>query len=201
MLPRRLVAVVVSLLLVTGACAIQVDELDEGPLDVDLDADADADGDGAGFDEPTGDPTIEAPEAGDDLEIPLQIVEGPEDSVLALVPVLIEGKGPFSFALDTGASNSVIDEAIAEELDLEQVGEARGVTGVAGDAEAVTVQIDDWRTDGVDLGARPVIVIDLAGPGDSAGIEGLLGSDVLSAFGAVTVDYDAGLLRLRPPRG
>lgn len=152
-------------------------------------------------DAPAGEATLTPPDGGTDLEVPLEIVEGPDEAILALVPVMIGDAGPYAFALDTGASNSVLDEAIAEELGLEQVGEERGVAGVTGEIEAVQVQIDDWRTGDVDLGARPVIVLDLLGPTAGAGIEGLLGSDVLSAFGAITVDYDAGVLRLRPRAG
>jgi hypothetical protein len=189
----RLAAALLALLL-AAACQVEVDGVSPDQAIDDL---VDAD-DGGLTGEPTADPTVEPPQDGEDLEVPLEIVEGAEGAVLAFVPVMIAGEGPFSFALDTGASNSVIDEGIAAELGLEQVGEPRDVTGVTGDAEAVTVQIRSWETGGVDLGARPVIVIDLSGPGHSAGIEGLLGSDVLSAFGAVTVDYDAQVLRLRP---
>jgi hypothetical protein len=147
---------------------------------------------------PTDEPTVEPPQPGEDLEVPLDIVEGAEGSTLAFVPVMIGDQGPFAFALDTGASNSVLDEAIAERLGLQPVGDPRGVTGVAGDTEAHQVQIPEWRTGDIDLGARPVIALDLSGPNEGAGIQGLLGSDVLSAFGAVTVDYDAAILRLRP---
>jgi hypothetical protein len=194
----RLAATLAALLLATG-CQGQLDDFSAGDALEQLVEGTTAPDDG--FGEPTATPTVEPPQAGEDLEVPLEIVEGPEESVLALVPVMIQGEGPYSFALDTGASNSVIDEYIAEELGLTQVGEPRGVTGVAGDAQAITVQIEAWDTHGVELGARPVIVIDLSGPNGSAGIEGLLGSDVLSAFGAVTVDYDAAVLRLRPRAG
>ena len=36
--------------------------------------------------------------------------------VLALVPVTIDGKGPYTFALDTGASQSLVDSQIARDL-------------------------------------------------------------------------------------
>jgi hypothetical protein len=193
--PARLAAALLALLVLTAGCQVQLDELRAEPGAIEVGEDDPSLG------EPTGTPTIQPPADGADLEVPLEIVEGPEGSVLAFVPVVIAGEGPYSFALDTGASNSVIDEALAEALGLEVVGEQRGVTGVAGDTQAISVQIETWETGGVDLGARPVIVIDLSGPNDTAGIEGLLGSDVLSAFGAVTVDYDAGILRLRPRTG
>jgi hypothetical protein len=152
-------------------------------------------------DAPTGEPTVEAPQAGEDLEVPLDVVEGPEGSTLAFVPVMIDGEGPYGFALDTGASTSVVDAAIAEELGLERVGDAQGVAGVTGATDAILVQVDRWTTGDVELGARPVLVLDLDGVAEGAGLQGLLGSDVLSEFGAITVDYVEGVLRLRPRTG
>ena len=49
------------------------------------------------------------------------------------VPVSVNGKGPFSFTLDTGASVTTISKRIAEELEIEtragSRSEARGVGG------------------------------------------------------------------------
>ena len=36
--------------------------------------------------------------------------------VIALVPVTINGHGPYTFALDTGASQSLVDSSVAKEL-------------------------------------------------------------------------------------
>ncbi|MBT3150551.1 hypothetical protein HTV45_06570 [Streptomyces sp. CHD11] len=44
-----------------------------------------------------------------------------------------------------------------------------------------------------------VTVVGLGPPGGGGGIQGLLGSDVLSDYGSVTVDYDAGVLELPAP--
>jgi len=44
------------------------------------------------------------------------------------------GEGPFSFALDTGASHSVIDEDLAERLKLPRGGPDIEITGVAATA-------------------------------------------------------------------
>lgn len=191
----RLAAALASLILALAACAgleIEVDGELGAPEGITTPGDR----------EPTGDPTVEAPsEVGQDLEVPLDIVEGPEGTILAFVPVEIHGTGPYAFALDTGASSSVVASEIAEELDLEVVGSQQGVEGVTGSAEAVQVQISDWEMGTFDLGARPVISLELGRGPRGGGLEGLLGSDVLSQFGAVTVDYDAGILRLRPSKG
>lgn len=134
---------------------------------------------------------------GEDLAVPLEVLDSRDGGTLAFVPVTVHGQGPFTFALDTGASHSILDAAIAEQLGLEQTEVEAEITGVVGDAEAMPVQVDDWQLGEIDLGARPVLTVDLAPEGE-IGLQGLLGSDVLSEFGAVVVDYDAGTLTLRP---
>jgi hypothetical protein len=192
---RPLALLLVGLLLAVG-CQVQIDE--QGAT---FGTDPVEEVDGAEeLPEPTGEPTVEPPEEGADLEAPLEVVEGPDGSTLAFVVVHIGEEGPYSFAIDTGASNSVIDRSVAEELELEVVGEAQGVMGVTGATEAVRVQVTDWRAGDVDLGARPIIALDLGSDGGH-GLQGLIGSDVLSEFGAITVDYTAGVLRLRPTSG
>ena len=60
--------------------------------------------------------------------VPLQIVkEGKQ--VLELVPVTIDGKF-FTFALDTGASRSMIDSQVARKLAVPKAGSAGKVAGV-----------------------------------------------------------------------
>lgn len=195
---RSRIAALLLALLLPACLAVEVrDDVAEGPTPAE-----DAGGGGLfGEETPAGEPTVEAPQEGQDLEVPLEVVEGPGGAILAFVPVEVDGQGPYGFALDTGASTSVLDRSIAEELGLEQVGEAQGVTGVTGATEAAMVQIESWQMGEVDLGARPALVLDLGTDGAGPGIEGLLGSDVLSEFGAITVDYDEQVLRLRPREG
>jgi hypothetical protein len=189
----RLASLLIAALVLAG-CAVAVEEDALGDLVGDG-----GDGGAVELQEGDGEPTTEPPAEGQDLEVPLEIVEGGEGSVLAFVPVMINGEGPFNFALDTGASNSVVDEGVAAELGLEVVGDPAGVQGVTGGTEADIVQVEDWRTGEVDLGARPLISLDLDSGGPTGpGIQGLIGSDVLSAFGAITVDYESGVLVLRP---
>jgi hypothetical protein len=139
-----------------------------------------------------------APQVEGEATVPLDVVEGPGEGTLAFVPVTIRGEGPFPFALDTGASHSLVDAELADELGLERVDEAAPpVAGVVGVAEAELVQIDDWAIGDVELEPRSALVLELT-PAETAPFAGLLGSDVLSGFGAVTVDYDRGELVLRP---
>jgi hypothetical protein len=132
--------------------------------------------------------------------VPLQIVEGPNNSVLALVPISIHGQGPFVFALDTGAAQSLIDQDIAKQLNLPVVGKGDRITGVTGVENADLVQVDQWRAGDVTLPKTEAISLSLPKPQQGTGLQGLLGSDILSQFGAITVDYDTQVLILRSRR-
>jgi hypothetical protein len=143
--------------------------------------------------------------------IPLHVLQAPGGGVLAFVPVSINGQGPYDFALDTGVSHSVVDSKIVEQLGLESVGLSGHITGVAGATQASLYGVEQWRLGDIELPATFVVAIDLpeaANPGllDRVvggetlehGLQGLLGSDILSRFGAITIDYDRKELILRP---
>ncbi len=136
----------------------------------------------------------------EERSIPLLVLEGPGGATLALAPVYIAGHGPYAFALDTGASHSVIDRELAEQLGLPTAGSAVEVTGVAATAEAGQVRVGGWRVGDVQLPGDTVVSLALSEPNHRLKMRGLLGSDVLSRFGAITVDYDRQrlLLRARP---
>ncbi len=84
-------------------------------------------------------------------EVELQAVEGAEGQVLAFVPVFIGGEGPFPFALVTGASQSLVDEALVDKLGLERTGEERPITGIIGADRAEQVRVADWRAGEIEL--------------------------------------------------
>ncbi|WP_300014051.1 retropepsin-like aspartic protease [Pseudonocardia sp.] len=142
----------------------------------------------------------EAAQTPDDLgsgEVPLRVLDAGE-STLALVPVMFAGRGPYLFALDTGASNTVVDTSVADEIGLERTGERREVSGVVGRQSVEIARVEQWSLGPVELGPGEVALLDLPAPEQGEGLQGLLGSDVLSGSGAVTVDYEAGVLRLDP---
>jgi hypothetical protein len=131
-------------------------------------------------------------------EVPLRVVEQ-DDRTLAFVPVSIEGEGPFMFALDTGASASVVDEDVADRVGLERTGERRSVSGILGTGLVPVAEVDQWRVGDVPINPGEVTVIDLGPPRGGGGIQGLLGSDVLSDYGSITIDYDDGVLKIPAP--
>jgi aspartyl protease len=126
----------------------------------------------------------------------------PIRQTLALVPVFIDGRGPLPFALDTGASRSLISAALAERLHLPAHGSAGMLQGVTGAASAENFAVASWRAGAIRLPPSMIAAIGSATAGAVTrlhGPVGLLGSDVLSRYGKIAIDYDKGLLVLDPP--
>ena len=126
----------------------------------------------------------------------------PTRQTLALVPVFIDGHGPLPFALDTGASRSLISATLAERLRLPARGSAGMLQGVTGAASAENFAVASWRAGAISL--PPSLIAAIGSPAAGAvsrlhGPVGLLGSDVLSRYGKIAIDYDKGLLVLDPP--
>jgi hypothetical protein len=148
-------------------------------------------------------PTATVPLQPGELSVPLQVVQGMGGSVLALVPVTINGEGPFLFALDTGASQTLIDSGLVEELDLPLGGQTGPLTGVTGTTQGRTVRLEDWQMGEVTMPAINGVTLPLPefyiprGLRQPQTFRGLLGSDILSRFGSVTIDYERETLILR----
>jgi hypothetical protein len=121
--------------------------------------------------------------------------------VLALVPVTIDGKGPFAFALDTGASQSLIDTAIAKILHAPKTGHTQKIAGITAVANVGSIEVKHWRVGKVQLPATTIVETNLPFGSAHGGVQGLLGSDMLSQFDVITIDYGAGLLRLHRRHG
>jgi Aspartyl protease len=145
--------------------------------------------------------------------VPIEVIgeKGPQRAAMALVPVRIDGKGPFPFALDTGASTSLIPAKLAELLHLRREGANKHVAGITGRGEAYPVRIGNWTAGKVALPPSLISALVEKRPETPApapvrpksnrvkGPVGLLGSDVLSRYGKIAVDYDDNLLVLDPP--
>jgi predicted aspartyl protease len=138
-------------------------------------------------------PVVPVPD--DAHEVELIVAEGAEGATLAFVPIFIQGEGPFAFALDTGASTTLIAEDVVDRLGLEVTGDAPPLRGIGGGADARLVEMHDWQL-GDDVPLQPKTIVTSTLPSDE--FQGLLGSDILSNFGVITVDYDAGTLHLQP---
>jgi hypothetical protein len=147
---------------------------------------------------PTGDQPVELPPG--ENEVVLDVVKSPFTGVLVFAPVYINDQGPFNFAVDTGASRSVIGRELAGRLNLPDAPAFGQAVGVTGPANARVVRVEQWRVGGIGIPTREAVALDLPDTG-SANIEGLLGSDVLSAFDVITIDYERERLVLQPRAG
>ena len=116
--------------------------------------------------------------------------------VIALVPVTINGKGPYTFALDTGASQSLVDSSVAKELDVKPTGGTHKVAGISSVTSVKSIKVKHWRVGKVQLPPTTIVEENLPFGNADGGVQGLLGSDMLSQFDIVTIDYDHSMLRL-----
>ncbi len=111
-----------------------------------------------------------------------------------IVPVLVNGQGPYDFLLDTGSTTSVVDKKLSAELGLKPLQQT--VIRTATGAEQVAIA----RVHQIDLGSqstRTVLVLcsDMDGIQSLAGnIRGILGFNFLSRF-RYTLDYRGKALR------
>jgi predicted aspartyl protease len=110
--------------------------------------------------------------------------------VLAVVPVKIDGHGPYSFAIDTGASTSLVDSQVAKELRVPTTGTKQRIAGIASVSKVSSIKVKQWSVGNVTLPATSLVEANLPFGNASGGVQGLLGSDMLSQFDIVTIDYD-----------
>lgn len=131
--------------------------------------------------------------AKDAINVPIQVQRLEGGGVDVLVAVMIDGKGPYTFVVDTGAESSLVDTSLKDQLGLQQVGRSHQIGGIGGSERAVPVSIARWSMGQVRL---PPSTIDSASVQDLSGSNtvGLLGSDVLSQFGNITINYDLNML-------
>lgn len=97
---------------------------------------------------------------------------------LLTVPVTINDRGPYAFAIDSAANTSVLARDLAVGLDLPDAGEVTMHTLVAGE-RAPTVRADRVRTGA--LNARDVRLV-VTGRQGLLGLDGLLGTDLLAGL-------------------
>jgi hypothetical protein len=121
--------------------------------------------------------------------------------VAELVNVCIEGQGPYPFIIDSGAGESIIDAHLAAKLHLAHTGSKTGYEGVGCTGTAQPVRVPSWSVAGVALSPQNLSAATLPDFGTPGEPVGLLGSDVLSRFGAVRIDFVAQTMTLAGPEG
>ncbi len=135
---------------------------------------------------------------GENVPLTVSVVAG---QVAETVDVCIEGQGPFPFVLDSGAGQSTVDAGLARRLHLAAAGAPSEFAGVGCTGAAQPVSVGAWSLDGVELAAQQLTAATLPQMGGRGEPVGLLGSDVLSRFGGIRIDFDSGALVLPGPEG
>ena len=125
--------------------------------------------------------------------VPLVILKARDGETLALARVIVHGRA-FPFLIDTGSSKTLVDTALARQLHLKTVGRPIKVTGVGCSESARKVRLGRWSIGGQPLPTIVATSSTIAGANGKA--FGLLGSDVLSHFGSIGLDYAHGQLTL-----
>lgn len=134
-----------------------------------------------------GEPVVNGCDNG--ISAPVKVQRDASGSTIVVASVLIDGHGPFSLAVDTGASVSILDRSVAQAAGLPQVGSPEPVAGVGGSQSAIPVQVNSWSIGKIALPAMRIAMLSLPDAQKTNGIAGLLGSDALSRFGVVQIDY------------
>lgn len=119
---------------------------------------------------------------------------------LILLPVKVNGQGPFDFIFDTGAGTSLLSSDLAKQLAVKVVGskegQSAGGTVAVSLAKVDSLSVGDAKLDDVDVG-----IVDLSHIGRTIGakVEGDLGYNFLRHF-RLTIDYDRCELQMDNPK-
>jgi predicted aspartyl protease len=119
---------------------------------------------------------------------------------LILLPVQVNGEGPFQFILDTGASISLLSPLLAQRLRVEpnssREGQSAGGRVAVSLAQVDFISLGDCRVSPLEVG-----IVDLSQVARTVGanIDGDLGYNFLRHF-RLTIDYGAAELRIDDPK-
>jgi predicted aspartyl protease len=141
-----------------------------------------------------------APTQGQATSVPLAVTRG-DGQVIVLVSVCIDGKGPFPFILDSGSTSSAVDAHVVRALHLPAAGKTGKVSGASCTTTTRPVKLAGWSVGSIALQGQTVESSTMPNFGLRKAPAGLLGSDVLSRFGAVRIDYRGQKLILPGPEG
>jgi len=100
-------------------------------------------------------------------------------------PVLVDGKGPYRFVLDTGATQAVITARAAQSLGNASIATTR-VIGFTGSAEVPTIHVGRMEVGELLLGATQLPVLNdvFGGAQGVLGIQGLENKRIYADFGS-----------------
>lgn len=119
---------------------------------------------------------------------------------LILLPVCVNGRGPFDFILDTGAGTSLLSSDLAKQIEVKIVGSKEGQSA-GGKVSVSLAKVDSFAVGETKLDDVDVGIVDLSHIGTTIGarIDGDLGYNFLKHF-RVTINYRDCELRLEDPK-
>jgi len=133
------------------------------------------------------------PQPGPPSVVPIRVV----GSGAIVADVCIGGEGPFPFLVDTGGSTTLVDSSLAARLHLALVDGPRTVSSFTCKRQISFAAISRWSVGNTTLLPQTVEVGTVQSPA-LPNLDGVLGSDTLSSFGAVRIDYRQQTLTLGP---
>jgi predicted aspartyl protease len=118
------------------------------------------------------------------------------DLSMIIVPVCINGSGPFDFLLDTGASKTIVDQKLADQLGLLRQGQ-KMLNGVLASVRMSVVHVNTLSVAGVTVAGGDVLSSDHPAS-VSSNVRGVLGEDFLENFDLL-IDYRHQVIRFEAP--
>jgi predicted aspartyl protease len=116
---------------------------------------------------------------------------------LLVVPISVNGRGPWEFVVDTGTNQTVLDPALARELRLTTTGRVT-LNTLAGPQQTAVAAVDAISAGGLAVEKIEILVGELDAVRALDGrVRGVLGLDFLYHF-AFSLNYERARLRLFP---
>jgi predicted aspartyl protease len=136
---------------------------------------------------------VDAPADAAAGEVPFELMQPGETAML--VPVHINGAGPYELVFDTGATLTCVSTALADELQLRDLPGAVGMgAGVIGSGRIRIVRFDSLRVGNAVAHDIPGCVLDLTGlEAMGSPVQGLLGLNFMQQFD-VNLDFRRGVV-------
>ena len=133
-----------------------------------------------------------APQPGPASVVPIRVVRA-----AIVANVCIGGEGPFPFLVDTGGSTTLVDASLAARLHLALVDGPRTVSSFTCKRQISFAAVSRWSVGNTTLAPQTAEVGTVQSP-VLPSLDGVLGSDTLSSFGAVRIDYRQQTVTLGP---